>query len=363
MGDSLLRGVFLHAVAFLSARSSNIEIVFNDSIVGDPHRSRYMCCSAHLLDSGSGDISQCELHALEQSLSPPLAQRVTSDILARRARGGTPICVSFTTSVYTDSFRETFAEFAAAFAATGIRPTSTVVNPGIWLLLPKFDLDGLAEQLEVLQAACATLFSKPPGGAPPRPPGGPGQPHTCILMTTADTAYTDADAAGHKHRRLHRNIQGYNTAMAATWLDGGMPVVDAGALSLHPAVANSIDGDKLHYGVVGHRTESSPANPFSPLCWQAILHTAAANGSHPCERGAARAREPTPAAGSAVRAPAQDHAGVLAGPSYRRVRGPAHTARRAAAFWTRLMDVKRQRASGGGWKAGPGPDDSEEGRV
>jgi len=315
MGDSLLRGVFLHAVSFLSARSGDIEIFFNDSIAMDAHRSRYICCSAQYLDSGSGDIGQCELHTLERSLSPPLAQRVTSDIIARRARGGTPICVSFTTSVYINSFRETFAEFDAAFAATGIRPTSTVVNPGIWLLLPKFDLDGLAEQLTVLQAACAALFSKGGGGTPPAPDT--ASRHTCMLMTTADTAYTEVDAANHKHRRVHRNIQGYNAAMSATWLDGGMPVVDAGALSLHPAVINSINRDKLHYGVVGHRTDSSPANPFSSLCWQAILHTIAANGSHPCERGVVFARAPAPAAGSAVRAPAHRHAA-----GYRRVRGP-----------------------------------------
>ncbi len=353
MGDSLLRGVFLHAVSFLSTRSSNIEIVFNDSIPGDPHRSRYMCCSAQYLDSGSGDIGQCELHTLEQSLSPPLAHSVTADIIARRARGGIPICVSFTTSVYIDSFRETFSEFNAAFAATGIRPTSTVVNPGIWLLLPKFDLDRFAEQLKVLQAACAALFSKsgaPGGGSPPNPDSDGASPHTCILMTTADTAYTDEDAANHKHRRLHHNIQAYNTAMTATWLDGGMPVVDAGALSLHPAVVNSIDKDKLHYGVIGHRTESSPANPFASLCWQTILHTTAANGSHPCERGAAPHWHPasTGIATSSIRAPAPDPAA-----GNRRVRGAAYATWRAAAVWSRLMDLKRQRASGGrgGWEA------------
>ena len=66
-----------------------------------------------------------------------------------------------------------------------------------------------------------------------------------------------------------------------------MPLIDAGALSLHPAIANSIDNDKLHFGIVGRlpsvAKDSSPTNPFSSLVWQLMLHTNINNGSHPCE--------------------------------------------------------------------------------
>ena len=279
LGDSLLRGIFVHAVSYLTIRSKHIEIFWNLTTNAfnqkDAHLKRYVCCSARHT-AGIGEIDRCELHKLEGYNVTPLVlvNRVAAEIVTRRSRGETPICVSFAAfNVYLKAHRDHFDELGAAFAATGALPAAIVTNPGIWELLAGFDLHELVEKLRLFQAGCTALVLRAKAG---------GANLTCAFMTTADTAYPDADAARHKHRRLHHNIQGYNAAVRAAWLDGGMPLVDAGALSLHPAVINSIDADKLHYGRVGYAKDSSPANPFSSLCWQAILHTVR-HGAHPCE--------------------------------------------------------------------------------
>ena len=287
LGDSLLRGVFVHAVSFLSIRSNHIEIFWNltKNSFGqqDGHISRFMCCSTKNSEVGTvkGEIGDCELHKLEGRYGTSLASRVAAEIITRRARSEIPICVSFAMSVYLNSYGEQFKEMEAAFTSTGIRPTSIVINPGIWELRRNFDLHELVEKLKRFQVACAALFDHPGGGV------NASAPHEadnlpCIMMTTMDTAYTGEDIRSNLHRRLHHNILGYNAAVMATWLDGYMPLLDAGALSLHPAVINSIDRDKLHYGRIGKATDSSPANPMNPLCWQMILHTIS-SGAHPCE--------------------------------------------------------------------------------
>ena len=282
LGDSLLRGVFVHAVSFLSIRSKHIEIFWNLTIneLGqqDGHISRFMCCSTQ---SSEAEIGNCELHKLEGRRTTPLADRVAAEIISRRARSEIPICVSFTFNVYLNTYGIQFNEIKAAFKSTGIRPTSIVINPGIWELRPNFDLHELVKKLKRFQVACAALFDHQGGGVDATAPH-EANSLTCILMTTMDTAYTDRDIKAYIHRRLHHNIQGYNAAVTAAWLDGGMPLLDAGALSLHPAVINSIEIDMLHYGRIGKATDSSPANPMNPLCWQMILHTII-NGAHPCE--------------------------------------------------------------------------------
>ena len=287
LGDSLLRGVFVHAVSFLSIRSKHIEIFWNLTIneLGqqDGHITRFMCCSTESSEvgTGKGEIGNCELHKLEGRFAVPLADHVTAEIISRRARSEIPICVSFAFSVYSNSYVSHFDDIKAAFKSTGIRPTSIVINPGIWELIPNFDLHELVEKLKRFQVACAALFDHQGGGVESAAPQ-KADNLTCIMMTTMDTAYSDRDASAYKHRRLHHNIQGYNAAVTAAWLDGGMPLLDAGALSLHPAVINSIEIDMLHYGRIGKATDSSPANPMNPLCWQMILHTII-NGAHPCE--------------------------------------------------------------------------------
>ena len=286
LGDSLLRGVFLHAVSFLSIRSKHIEIFWNltKNELGqhDGHFSRFMCCSTQSSEVGTekGEIGNCELRKLE-SRGSPLAGRVAAEIITRRARSEIPICVSFTFNVYLNSHRPQFSEIKATFKSTGIRPASIIINPGIWELLVNFNLHELVEKLKRFQGDCAALFDHPGGGVDESAPHAADN-LTCILMTTMDTAYTGQDIKAYNHRRFHHNIQGYNAAITAAWLDGGMPLLDAWALSLHPAVINSIDGDKLHYGRIGKASDSSPANPMSPLCWQMILHTIS-NGAHPCE--------------------------------------------------------------------------------
>ena len=283
MGDSLLRGIFSHAVSFLTNMSGDIQLLWSTNGT----TSRYMCCRVrHPVNSiGNSSLDQCEMYYPEvgatnaKTLPIPMVQRAAAEILKRRARGDIPICVSFTFSPFTDSFREAFAQLDAVFASTGVRPTSIVINPGIWELRTHFELHEIVENLRTYQAACAALFNAGVGGyaaASYR-----GKNHTCMLLTTADTAYTNEDAAKYNHLRLHHNIQGYNAAIKTAWLDGGMPLLDAGALSLHPAVANSIDGDKLHYGP--GEEPGNPVKPFNPLCWQMILHTITHNGSHPCE--------------------------------------------------------------------------------
>ena len=126
----------------------------------------------------------------------------------------------------------------------------------------------------LLQAGCAALFAQPAAPGHGRRAAGPAR-------SQARAAYTAADTADFKHRRTHPNILGYNAAAAAAWLDGGMPLLDAGALSLHPAVINGPDEDRLHYGynLRPDDSDTSPANPFSALCWQMVLHTHAANGT------------------------------------------------------------------------------------
>ena len=287
LGDSLLRGVFLHAVSFLSIRSKHIEIFWNLTLNSlgqqDGHISRFMCCSKQNSEvgTGKGEIDNCELHKIEGRFATPLADRVAAEIISRRARSEIPICVSFAFNVYLNSHGVQFNEIKAAFTATGIRPTSIIINPGIWELRANFDLHELVEKLKRFQGACAALFDHPGGDVNATAPH-EAENLTCIMMTTMDTAYAGRDITVYNHRRLHHNIQGYNAAITAAWLDGGMPLLDAGALSLHPAVINSIDRDKLHYGRIGKASDSSPANPMSPLCWQMIIHTIS-SGAHPCE--------------------------------------------------------------------------------
>ena len=288
LGDSLLRGVFLHAVSFLSIRSKHIEIFWNLTTINsfgqkDGQIIRFMCCSTKYSEVGmrKGEIGNCELQKLEGRNGTRLASRVAAEIITRRARSEIPICVSFAMSVYLNSYGEQFKEMEAAFTSTGIRPTSIVINPGIWELRRNFDLHELVEKLKRFQVACAALFDHPGGGVNATAPH-QADNLTCILLTTMDTAYVYRDTEEYNHRRLHHNIKGYNAAVTAAWLDGGMPLLDAWALSLHPAVINSIDNDKLHYGRLGKVTDSSPVNPMNPLCWQMILHTIS-SGAHPCE--------------------------------------------------------------------------------
>ena len=287
LGDSLLRGVFLHAVSFLSIRSKHIEIFWNltRNELGelDGQISRSMCCSIQSMEvgTGKGEIGNCELQKIERRHGTPLADRVAAEIISRRARSEIPICVSYTFNPYLNSHRLEFSDIKAAFKSTGIRPTSIIINPGNWELRPNFNLHELVEKLKRYQGECAALFDHPGGDVDESAPHAADN-LTCILMTTMDTAYTGQDMKAYKHRRFHHYIQGYNAAITAAWLDGGMPLLDAWALSLHPAVINSIDRDKLHYGRIGKASDSSPANPMSPLCWQMIIHTIS-SGAHPCE--------------------------------------------------------------------------------
>ena len=282
MGDSILRGIFSHAVSFLTIMSDHIQLFWSKNGT----MSLYMCCRARHSQSrmGTGSLDQCELHYPEvgetnaTTRPNPMVQRAAAEILKRRARGDIPVCVSFSFNPFANTYREAFAQLDAAFASTGVRPTSIVINPGIWELRTHFELHEIVENLRNYQTACAALFN---AGVSGRAASYMETNHTCMLLTTAETAYKNEDAAKYNHVRLHHNIQGYNAAIKAAWLDGGMPLLDAGALSLHPAVANSIDGDKLHYGP--GKEPGNPVKPFNPLCWQMILHTITHNGSHPCE--------------------------------------------------------------------------------
>ena len=268
MGDSILRGVFLHAISFLSIRSKHIQNIFNWT-ANDPYGGHYVCCSARY-----PNIDECEHHVIKE-VHLPIAQHVTEDIIERRSRGVNSVCVSFVFNGFWPVGG--FAELKATFEATGIRPTSIIFNPGAWILDANFDLHKNAEQLKSVQTECATLFAE----------ANRTNQLTCILMTMTNTGYKEEDVIFHNHRRITRYILAYNKAMETAWLDGKMPLIDAGALSLHPAIANSIDNDKLHFGIVGRlpsvAKDSSPTNPFSSLVWQLMLHTNINNGSHPCE--------------------------------------------------------------------------------
>jgi hypothetical protein len=123
-----------------------------------------------------------------------------------------------------------------------------------------------------VQARCAVIFDNNTtiGRRQSDNGTGPGSGAVpCILHTCTFTLYTPADvdrvAPNLRHSRFHTHIRALNAASTAVWAErAGVAVVDAGALSLLPAVLNSMDSDKIHFG--------ADSNPLYPLCWQVITY-------------------------------------------------------------------------------------------
>jgi hypothetical protein len=153
------------------------------------------------------------------------------------------------------------------YRRSGVRPAAISINPGVHSLAAAFNLDRLVNDLGVAQRRCAALFSN--ASAPPSPPA-------CIFHTTAYTRYGRGESARLNTSRHYSSIRAYNAAAAAAWAMGGMPLIDAGALSLLPPVINAIDKDRIHF--------QSDGNPFNLVTWQMMLHTVLSNQSLICER-------------------------------------------------------------------------------
>ena len=129
--------------------------------------------------------------------------------------------------------------------------------------------------MEEVRDRCATLLAAPPGGdaGPPMLAAEPGR--ACILYTATVTAFTREQALEKKHSRHHSSILGYNAAASAMWAASGLPLVDSGALSLLPAMSNSIDRDLIHF--------NSEYHPFYAIVWQVALHISLRRGAQVCE--------------------------------------------------------------------------------
>ena len=132
-GDSLLRGVFVEAVSFLTATSLSGRIIVNYTHA-TKNKGHYMCCTLRHSDTAGSEIDRCELHMRS-------FDKVADEVLARRAPGAIPLCVSFDFNVYANSLPHGFRQLAATFARTGVHPGAVVINPGIWMLGVDFNLD------------------------------------------------------------------------------------------------------------------------------------------------------------------------------------------------------------------------------
>jgi hypothetical protein len=273
IGDSQLRGIFIHAASFLSIRSSLITVTINSS---NHYDDFFVCCSAAPFHANAApDISRCILRTNKPARGWILPRALADDFAARTAARQIPICVSFQFAAHATGLHPLFDEHEAAYQRTGIRPAAISINPGLHSLLLAYDLDRLVDDLRVVQRRCAELFANASAAsAPPPQPAGP----TCLLHTTAYTSLPRRAAVARGHVRTYSNIRGYNAATAALWVAGGpgMPIVDSGALSLVPAVSNSVDGDGIHFRAEG--------NPFYQLGWQMVLHSALTGGAPICER-------------------------------------------------------------------------------
>jgi hypothetical protein len=244
LGDSILRGIYLHTVSYLTVRQKLI----NPNITGINHYySRYICCtSRHAVGLGR-EFFDCT----EREFAPaadPMILTAAADFASRRAAApdaGTPFCISFKFVAHTSALPSTFAQHTAARVRHGVLPNAIAINSGLHSLLPGFDVDSLVRNIQSAQADCKALL---------------GPPAACILLTCAYTAFTRAEAAARNHSRHHTSIRALNAATAAVWAEGGTPLVDAGALSLHPLIANGIDRDRIHFRADG--------SPMHQLCWQ-----------------------------------------------------------------------------------------------
>jgi hypothetical protein len=269
VGDSLLRGIFLKAVSFLSIRSKPIHIAFNRSTY---HQDHYICCTVSHHPGRGNEPDRCAVHMHAPSKSSSLPRTVAADLFSRRRASlvgrDIPVCVSWQWNTAAADLPALLNQFESTHADSGIRPASISVNPGLHSLGLAFDLDNLVHDLDPILERCATLF----GGSGGRS-SAVGRP--CILHTTAHTTLTREEAVVRQHRRHHTSIRGYNAAASAAWAGGRMPIIDAGALSLVPAVSNNADADGVHYNADG--------NPFYDISWQLILNTALADGAQVCE--------------------------------------------------------------------------------
>ncbi len=253
----------MQAISFLSVQSKPVSIQINPS---NHHDDFYLCCSSNRLPGQSSFLDRCAAHR-SPAAKWSLPQAVANDVLERRAKGGAPVCVSFQFVAHARDLPSLLDKQDAEFRRSGVRPAAISINPGVHSLEPGFDLDILVNDLRVAQRRCAALFRN--ASAPPPPPA-------CIFHTTAYTSYRRSESIKHKHSRHYSNIRGYNAAAAAAWAMGGMPLIDAGALSLLPPVINTIDRDGIHY--------QSDGNPFNLITWQMMLHTVVTNQSLICER-------------------------------------------------------------------------------
>jgi hypothetical protein len=283
LGNSLLRGVALEAITFLTDKSGRISLPMTGQ---NHHQDFYVCCNAHRSPSNRSTLRRCAARR-QPAASWTLPQVVADDILARRASGKAPVCISFQIVQLATQLPALLDKHAAEHQRSGIRATSISINPGIHGLEARFELDQIIQDVRNAQRSCARLFPTPPPAAAAAAPAAMRPPAACLLHTTAYTRYGRREGVKLQHRRTYSNIRGYNAAVAAAWAQGGMPVIDAGALSLLPPVINGIDGDKIHYQEHG--------TPFNMISWQMILNSALANASHLCER----AGLPAPGEGAA----------------------------------------------------------------
>ena len=133
IGDSIMRGVFLKAVLFLTIRSSPIYAHFNLTTY---HHDHYVCCDTRQLPGGDNAIDNCAMH-LHKGENRTLPDIVAAEFLSRRRRaaagggGAVPVCVSWQWNKAAAPLPALLDQFEAAYAATGVRPANIAFNPGL----------------------------------------------------------------------------------------------------------------------------------------------------------------------------------------------------------------------------------------
>lgn len=161
VGDSLMRGVFLKSVSFLSVRSKHIIIDFNYSTY---HNDHFVCCDSLHVEGKGNELDRCEvlMHKADET-GVPLPDAVATEFLARRGRaaGVVPVCVSWQWNRGAAGLLPLFAEFESTHARTGVRPATVSFNPGLHGLVQGFDLERLVHEVS----------PRLPPLLPPRRPG------------------------------------------------------------------------------------------------------------------------------------------------------------------------------------------------
>lgn len=165
MGNSILRGVYVHAVAFLTKEQGLIVPAINPK---NHHRNRYLCCTSSYLQDKWRSLANCTEVELQAGKS--LADTVADEMDARRSAcaasasgpSGAPICVSWQWAPLLSNVLDGLTEFSTAHARTGVRPASISINPGLHILAQNFILDAFVRDLRAVQASpdpVMTLFA------------------------------------------------------------------------------------------------------------------------------------------------------------------------------------------------------------